>query len=142
MESAHKPHTQTVRGLLRLTRDVPLLAACTVPLSDAQIRILNEAEAFAGQWFARRRKTVKANCEIVKDMAQHGYSDPLEVAAGLMQLSLASAMQTSQDIKDAAQIWMACWLDLARGMTAAGLVTAKTAEAIAPVQPSNHSTPL
>ncbi len=142
MQTEQKSHTQTVRNLLHLTRDVPLLAACTVPLSDAQIRILNEAETFVGQWFARRRNTVKANCEIVKDMAQHGYSDPLEMAAGMMQLSLSGAVQASQDIKDASQIWMACWLDLARGMTAAGLVTAKTAEAVAPVLPSNHSTPL
>ena len=53
-----------MRDLLRLTRDVPLLAACTVPLSDAQVRILNESEALTAQWFARRRKGVKANCEI------------------------------------------------------------------------------
>ena len=142
MATVPKRQTQTMRDLLRLTRDVPLLAACTVPLSDAQVRILNESEALTAQWFARRRTGVKANCEIIKGMANHGYSDPFETAAGIMQLSLGSATRVAEDIKDASQMWMRCWLDLAKGMTSAGLVSAKTFEAVAPMHPGNHSTPL
>lgn len=142
MPNLQKPRSQTMRDLLRLTRDVPLLAACTVPLSDAQIRILNETEAFATQWFARRRKAVKANCDIIHTMANHGYSDPLETSACMLQLSIGSATRVAEDVKDASQILMKCWLDLARGMTSAGWVNAKAAEAVVPMQPGNHSTPL
>jgi hypothetical protein len=142
MANLQEHRSQTLRDLLRLTTDVPFLAACTVPLSDAQIRILNETETFATQWFARRRKAVKANCDIIHSLANHGYSDPLETSACMVQLSLGGATRVAEDIKDASQIWMKCWLDLARGLTSAGLVNAKAAQAVAPMQPGNHSTPL
>lgn len=137
-----KAQEKTVRDLLHMTQEAPLLAACAVPLSEAQILVLDHMEALTNQWFAHRRRSVKAACELWKDWAEHNPSSPFEAARNMIELTTGSMNGFGEDLSEASRTWFECCVDLTKGMTVAGIVSARTAEAVIPTKPVNHSTPV
>lgn len=137
-----KTQKKTVRDLLHLAENAPLFAACVVPLSEAHILVLDHMEVLTDQWFAHRRRSVKATCDFVKDWAERSPSDPFDAARSMIELTTASMNRFGDDVNAASQTWVRCCVDLTKGMTVAGIFGAKSAKAVIPIEPVNHSTPV
>lgn len=142
MTDSWKRQIKAAQELAQLTHQAPLLAACAMPVSDAQIRILDEMELFSRQWFDRQRAATHSTCETVKALAVKGYSDPSVTAQCLSAWSAGVTQRMAEEMRAGMNLWMCCTAQLAKGVATSGVVGAKVAKVVAPMPAKNHSTPV
>lgn len=142
MRNPQSAQVAPLQDQVRKTREEPFLAACTTPVSEAQILMLDQVETLSLRWVMRRRRGVQATCAIVRHWAANNPLDPFGATRNMVDLAAGSIDRFAEDVSETSQLWLQCWADLTKVMTVASLIGAGRAEAVIPIKAANHSTPL
>ncbi len=108
----------------------------------AQERILNEAEAFARHWFARRHEAALGALKACEQAAEANPADAVGALQAFRDWQAHSAERMAEDMREWAELWARCAGHMVNSEVGAGAETLEEIQREAAELHAKHATPV
>ncbi len=108
----------------------------------AQEKILNEAEAFARNWFARRHEAALGALKACEQAAEANPADAVGAVQAFRDWQAHSAERMAEDMREWAELWARCAGHLVNSEVGAGAETLEELQRETAELHTKHATPV